>query len=43
MRGLLVLPLLLLFMVWDIGANHGAWTRLVVGTVEQAFHALGIA
>ncbi len=43
MRGLLILPLFLLFMVWDLSSNHGAWMRLVVGTVEQAVRALGIA
>ena len=43
MRGLLILPLFLMFMVWDLGTNHGAWTRLVVGTVEQAIRAMGIA
>ena len=42
MRGLLVLPLFLLFMVWDLSSNHGALTRLVAGTVEHAFRAMGI-
>ncbi len=43
MRVVLIVPLFLLLAVWDLGANHGRWTRLTVTSVNHALRALGLA